>query len=254
MRGVLTALGLFAAAAVAAGCGGGAAPAGDPASVAEAAEATRLARTARVAWKVTTQGFGLRRQVTVRGTGAASLTAPVMRLRLDLAPALRRRGKADVVVRGEDVYVRPRVRGFALPGGADWAALDVRRALRTTGARADAVGGALALDPVAKIDALRRTPGMEQVGAARVGGAATRHYRGRDRDAGALEVWVDERDRVRRLRQTAALPSQPGLPRGEVGLTMELSDFGAEVAAPPPAARDTYDATGTVADVLAASQ
>ena len=242
--------------AVVAGCGGGAAPEPDaPAAVAEAAEATRLARTARVGWKVTTEGFGLPREMTLKGRGTTSLTTPLMSLRLDLGPALRRGGSADLVVRGEDLFVRPRVRGFELPRGADWVALDVRRALRrTSGGDADAIGDALALDPSTRIDALGRAGAVREVGPARVGGKTTTHYRARDRATGGYEVWIDERDRVRRLRQTAAVPSHGDVPEGEVGVTMELSDFGAKLAAPAPSAAATYDATQAVAGVLAASQ
>ena len=255
MRAILTIpAALFAV--VVAGCGGGAAPEPDePAAVAEAAEATRLARTARVGWKVTTQGFGLPREVTLTGRGTTSLTSPRMSLRLDLGPALRRDGSADLVVRGEDLFVRPRVRGFELPRGADWVALDVRRALRRASGRdAEAIGDALALDPSTRIDALGRASTVQEVGPARVGGEPTTHYRARDAATGGFEVWIDERDRVRRLRQTAAVPSQGDVPRGEVGMTMELSGFGAELAAPTPSAAATYDATAALAGVLAASQ
>jgi hypothetical protein len=262
MRTASIALGL--ATVVACGCGGGPATVArdDPASVSEAAEATQLARTARVGWTVTTAGFGLARDVTVTGSGAASLTAPEMRLELDLAPVLRATGaelpssgRADVVVRGEDVYVRPpRVRGFAVPGGRDWLALDLGRAARRGGQDAGALTGVLALDPGARIAQLGAARRVEQVGTAEVAGAETTHYRGSGPRAGGFDVWIDARDRVRRLRQRATVPAARGLPRGEVGVTMELSDFGADVAARTPAPAETYDATRRVGDAFAASQ
>jgi hypothetical protein len=260
MRKALTALGLATVAA--SGCGGGTVATSEPASVSEAAEATRLARTARVGWTVRTEGFGLPRDVTITGSGTTSLTAPEMRLRLDLAPVLRAAGadvrrseRADVVVRGEDVYVRPpRVGGLRLPEGRDWVALDLGRALARGGQDAGAVAGALALDPGARIAQLRSARAVEEVGPAEVGGEPTTHFRGSAAQAGGFDVWIDERDRVRRLRQRSAVAGAPGVPRGEVGITMELSDFGADVAARTPAARDTYDATGRVGDAFAASQ
>jgi hypothetical protein len=260
MRRALIGLGIATAAS---GCGGAATVApSDPASVSEAAEATQLARTARVGWKVTTEGFGLSREVTVTGTGTASLTSPLMRLRFDLAPVLRatgadvpRGGGADVLVRGEDVYVKPpRVRGFSLPGGRDWVALDLKRALRRGGQDPAAVAGALALDPGAKIERLRGVQKVREVGRAEVAGEATTHYRGSEPKAGGFDVWIDDRDRVRRLRQRSEVAGAPGVPRGEVGITLELSDFGADVAADTPAAQDTYDATGRVGEAFAASQ
>ena len=252
MRKTLTALGLATVAV--AGCGGGP-PADDPASVSEAAEATRLARTAKVGWRVTTSGFGLGKPVTVRGSGTTSLTAPEMGVKFDLAPALRGAGaRADVVLRGSDVYVRmPRL---DLPDGADWVSLDVRRALRAGGHAEATIAEVLALDPRARIDQLAGASRVQEVGSTTIDGAVTTHYRARarGRESAPFEVWIDERDRVRRIRQRSLVEAQPGVPRGELGVTMDLSDFGADVAARAPARRDTYDATSRIGSVLAASR
>jgi hypothetical protein len=292
VRERLITLGAIAAALVAAGCGGSGGV--DSGTVEQAADVTRDARTARVGWQVTTRGFGLPEDVTVRGTGTTALgDGARMDLRFDVAPVLAlvggdaaraaRRPKADVVVRGKDVYVRL-PRPFRLPDGARWMALDLGRALAAAGQDAAGLGDVLTLDPGSQIEALHAAEDLEEVGRERVQGEPTTRYRGRvdlvayakrlpaerrERAERAIEafsagdgaeqeqpfeVWIDEADRVRRMRQVARVPSQEGVPEGEVGITMELGGFGAEVGAGRPAAREVYDATASVRDALAASQ
>jgi hypothetical protein len=284
------------AAVLGAGCGGGGDDDAGPDAVREAAGATRAAQTAKVGWRVTTKGFGLPAGVTVKGTGTTALDGAEMDLRFDLAPVLKLAGApggadagagadADVVVRGKDVYVKPpRVRGFALPGGADWVALDLARALDATGEDAAGLADVLTLHPGAQLDVLTAAEDVEEVGRERVAGTDTTRYRGsldlteyadglpeqrRERARKAIEafgaggkaeqaqpfeVWIDADDKIRRMTQTSRVPGQPGVPRGEVGITMELREFGAALDADRPAKADTFDATGAVSRALAASQ
>jgi hypothetical protein len=278
---------IVAGAALAAGCGSGV----DPGTVQQAAKVTREAATARVGWSVTTKGFGLPGRLTVKGDGTTALDAARMDLRFDLAPVLEvagaqaAGGRARLVVRGRDVYVKPpRVRGFALPGGAAWVALDLERALAASGPEAAGLGEVLTIDPKKQIDVLDAAEGVEEVGPEKVGGDVTTRYRGQlnlstyakglpaERRAKAeqtiesfaaetggeqaqpFEVWIDAQDRIRRMRQTSRTPAQDGVPQGEVGITMELSDFGAAVDADPPAKDETFDATARITKALAASQ
>jgi hypothetical protein len=155
------------------------------------------------------------------------------------------------------------------------------RARAAPGPPPPGLGEIVTLDPAAQIDVLRSAKGVEEVGEERVGGAATTHYRGeisltdfaetlpaerRERAREAIEqftaetggdqaqpfeVWIDDRDRIRRMTQRTQVPGQDGVPSGEVGITMELSDFGATVDAKAPAARDTFDATKSLTDALA---
>lgn len=214
-----------------------------------------------------------------------------MDLRFDLGPVLALAGaggtggKADVVVRGKDLFVKPpQVDGFALPQGADWVRLDLARTLAATGVDAKGLADVMTLDPGAQIDVLKAAEGVEDLGSATVDGAETTHYKGRlslsdyaeslpperreraekaieaftaetgGEQAQPFEVWIDREDRIRRMVQTAKVPGQQGVPAGEVGITMELSGFGTEVEAQAPPKADTFDATVTVTDALAASQ
>jgi hypothetical protein len=283
MRPILASLCVLAV-ALAAGCGGSA----SKADVVTAAEATRRAGTARVDVRITTRGFGLRRPVTLRGRGTTALSGARMRLDVDLGPVLARAGRrgdggTQVVLRGRDLYVRPPAGGgLDLPGGAAWVALDLAEAVSAMGFRSEGLAEVVPVDPGAQLRALRVAEDVEELGPARVGRAETVRYRGTfDPDAVAaalpgergraaraalaalaartpgadapapFEVWIDGRDRVRRLRQRAEVPAQAGVPAGEVAITIDLSGFGAPLDARAPDAAETFDATETVAETLA---
>jgi hypothetical protein len=263
----------------------------DPAAVAQAAQATRAADTAKVKVRVATSGFGLPVPVKVDGEGTTALSEPEMDLTLDLGPALRLLGRGGdgtvrVKVDGKDVAVDPPdVEGFAVPDGADWLRLDLERTIAAMGIDARGLGEILTIDPGAQLDVLRTAGDVEDLGDTTVGGARTTHYRGTVRvedfidelpaerraaarkaldaleaqtetadDAAPFDVWVDERDRIRRMEQRVAVPGQQGLPSGEVTITMELSGFGARLAATAPPRADTYDVTADVTRALRAQR
>jgi hypothetical protein len=273
-------------AVVAGGCGSNDV---DPAAVADAAQNTRGAETARVDLRMTTKGFGLPSALTVTGDGTTALAAPRMAVDLDLSPLLALAGatgsgRTPVVVVGKDVYVDPpTLPGVTLPGGARWVTLDLARAVEAAGLDPEGLGDVLTLDPGAQLDVLRSAKGVEEVGTERVGGAQTTRYRGtvhlreyadalpperraRARraverlleqtpggdDAAPFEVWIDEQERIRRMKQRSKVPGQDGVPGGQVDITVELSDFGAPLRARRPAERDTYDATDAMTQAITA--
>jgi len=272
------------AALAAGGCG---ADDVDPTAVADAAQNTRGAQTARVDLRMTTKGFGLPTPVTVTGDGTTALAAPKMAVDLDLSPLLALAGatgpgRTPVVVLGKDVYVDPpTLPGITLPGGARWVSLDLARAVEAAGLDSEGLGDVLTLDPGAQLGVLRSAEGIEEVGTERVDGAKTTRYRGtvslreyadalpperraRARraverlveqtpggdDAAPFEVWIDEQERIRRMRQRTEVPGQDGMPGGQVDITVQLRDFGAPLRAKRPAERDTYDATGVVTQAI----
>ena len=282
MRKALLTVAAAAAAALASGCG---ADDVDPAEVANAADATRKAQTAQIDVRMRVEGFGLPRELTVTGGGTTALDSVRMGLDLDLGPVLRLAGAQGdgataLVVRGADVYVDPpRVRGLDLPGGASWLRVDVAELVEAAGIDAAALGEVMTIDPGTQLDVLRAAEGVEEVGTETIQGAETTHLRGEvslgdyastlppERRRRALEaieqlargqggrnveeplpfdVWIDGRDRIRRMTQGGRVPAQAGVPGGEFTVAMELGGFGAPVEADAPPRRDVFDATDAV--------
>jgi hypothetical protein len=65
-----------------------------------------------------------------------------------------------------------------------------------------------------------------------------------------IDVWVDENERVRRMKQQVRSPAQQGVPAGRADVTVDYRDFGAKLTAKAPAAGDVYDATSAITRVL----
>ena len=280
------ALAALAATPLAAGCG-----ADDlkPGAVAEAAQATREARTARVRMSVTMSGFGVPVPLTVKGRGTSALDSARMDLTFDLGPLLglggvEGDGATRMVVLGKDVYVRPpAVEGVDLPSGAEWVGVDLARTLAAMGIDAEGFGALVNADPGAQLRALTSAKGMEEVGEEELGGVPTTHFRGtvRARDlvaelpaerrrraqealddllAGtpggdapqAVDVWVDDDQRIRRMRQRVAAPAQEGVPAGRADVTVDYGGFGTPLTAKAPPDGEVFDATRAIGRALAA--
>lgn len=259
----------------------------DPASVAEAAETTRDEGSARIRYEITASGMGLPSEITLGGEGVTALDSSEMDLTLDLGPLLAMAGqeadgKTQLVVSGGRIFVDPpAVEGLELPGGEQWVGLEFARVLEAAGIEADAVGAVMTVTPDASLGALEAAGKIEEVGEEEVDGVTTTHFRGEvrtsdyietlpeerreaarkaleelfekaeiDDEPGAMDVWVDEEGRVRRIRQGDTVPPSDGLPGGKALVEMTYSDFGAELDVQAPPKGDVFDATGFAASAI----
>ena len=282
----ITAVAALATVPLAAGCG---ADDLNPESVAEAAQATREARTAKVAMTVSMSGFGVPVPLSVKGGGTSALDSPKMDVTFDFGPLLslagqQGDGRTRMVVLGKDVYVRPpKLRQLNLPGDATWVGVDLAATLKAMGVDPEGFGAIVNADPGAQLDALTKAKGMKEVGEEKIDGADTTHFRGevrikdliaalppeRRRKAQAavdqlfksapggdapqpVDVWVDDEERIRRMKQQVKAPAQPGVPAGRADVTVDYRDFGTPLRVQRPAAGQTFDATKTITRALAA--
>jgi hypothetical protein len=280
----LTTVAALATVPLAAGCG---ADDLNPESVADAAQSTRDARTAKVGMSLSVSGFGVPVPLSVKGSGTSALDRAAMDVTFDLGPLLSLagrpgNGKTRTVVLGKDVYVKPpAVQGFTLPSGADWVGLDVVKVVEAMGVDADGFGALVNADPGAQLEMVTKAKGIKEVGEETIDGAKTTHFRGnvsikdmiatlppaerkkaqesvdqllKDAPGGdkpqPIDVWVDEDERVRRMRQQVRSPAQQGVPAGRADVTVDYSDFGAKLTARKPPAGDVYDATSAITRVL----
>jgi hypothetical protein len=242
---------------------------------------------------MTAKGFGLPGDLAVTGRGTTSLDSARMDLDLDLGPLLGSLGASGdgatkLLVRGGDLYVDPpQLEGVRLPGGASWVQVDLARVVEAAGADADALAEIMTVDPATQLDVLRSAEGVEEIGSEKVDGVETTRLRGevsledyaktlpadrRRRALAAIEqldrssagadaaaptpfdVWIDEQDRIRRMRQSGKVPGQPGVPAGEFAITLDLRDFGTAVDRPVPKGGEVFDATRVISDAAATAR
>ena len=259
----------------------------DPASVAEAAETTRGEGSARIRYEIKASGMGLPSEVALDGEGVTALDSSEMDLTLDLGPVLALAGQEGdgetrLVVSGGRIFLDPpAVDGLELPGGDRWVGVEFARVLDAAGIEADAIGAVMTVTPEASLGALEAAGKIEEVGEEEIDGVTTTHFRGEvrtsdyietlpqerreaarkaldelfekadiDDEPGAMDVWVDDEGRVRRIRQGDSVPPAEGVPGGKAVVEMTYSDFGTELDVEPPAQGDTFDATGLAVDAI----
>ena len=191
-------------------------------------------------------------------------------------------GETRVLVDGRRMYVDPPdVEGLDLPGGATWVTADAKRVTDALGIDGEALGELMRLSAEQQLAGLEAAGAVEEVGEEEVDGVRTTHLRGtvrmrdylralpRERRARVeralrelaertgqeletldaptpIEIWVGEDKRVRRMRQSAELPAQEGVPAGSFDMTMEFDDFGTELDLDVPEGDEVFDATPLV--------
>lgn len=263
---VLLAL-LAGAVPVVSGCGAEEAAGVD---VAEAAQATAAKGTARMTMTMRMTGLGLPQPMDVKAEGVTALGEPRMNITFDFGNLLAAAGaqgvgKMAMRVDGADLYVQPpEIQALNLP---KWISLDLRQVVRAIGIDPDAAGALFTIDPASQLRALKSAGGLEEVGSEEIAGAETTHLKGtmstKDTIAALppakrkaaeealaqleklgggevadqrvpVELWVDGDAIVRRMRMTMNMPAQNGAPPGEMQMSYELSDFGAELDVSKP--------------------
>lgn len=268
-----------AAGFVATGCGAEEAAGVD---VAHAAEATAAKKTAVVNMTLHGEGLGLPIPIDLKATGVTALDKTAGTLTMDLGSILKLTGvsvtdsKLGMKFGGKDLYIKPpKVQGFTVPGGKQWVSVDLEKTAKAFGLDTKGLGALLTVDPGTQLKALNAAKGLKEVGKEDVGGTETTHFRGTytiadtiaqlpaDQRAAAqkaikdlnklagqdvdqktpADMWVDKDGVVRKMRTTAKVPAQKGMPAGSFRVDYVLSDFGAKLDTTPPAASDTLDVT-----------
>jgi hypothetical protein len=189
--------------------------------------------------------------------------------------------KLRTLVKGSELRMQvPRIPGLTLPGGATWLGVNSREAVEAIGGDARALTTAMKVDPAGQLEALRRSGAVKEIGTADLDGEEVRRYAGsisqeeslaavpkadraalrkalEDLGGGAgrdveipFEAWVDGDGMIRREQFSVDTPAQDNVAPGKVVLRVEYSDFGRKLNLRLPAARDTYDATDTLVQLL----
>jgi hypothetical protein len=171
------------------------------------------------------------------------------------------------------MYVRMPFLADKLPGGKEWISLDIEDFAKQQGVQLPGVGSFGQSDPSAFLDFLKAsTGGLRVLGTEKVGGVQTRHYLtkidlgelaktmpaaqrkqlepalqqlGRLTSNGAIaplvDAWVDGDGLLRRFTMTFSMPT--GAQSFDLGMTMNLHDFGASVNVEAPDPAEVADAS-----------
>jgi hypothetical protein len=268
--GFAAALAIAAAAAVSAGCGGGStgqALALDP--VAAAATKTQDAGAARIRLAVAVSSPQLPGR-TIRVHAAGAIDGSSSELTFVTPASLPLVGRASLkeifLEQSGDyiVYVRLGTLASYVPGGKQWVKLDVSKLGSSAGLDLGKLLSGSQLQPTDLLSLLRSEGAtVHRIGPASIGGVATTHYHVTVDLAKALrakgsaspllagmaaqlpkvpeDVWIDKDGLVRKVRVSYGLTQ--GGRHMHVGLTMNLSDYGAPATIAAPPESDVFDAT-----------
>jgi hypothetical protein len=221
-----------------AGCGGSSnqTVSGDP--VAAAADATAKQPSEKVGLDAKVDLSG--QSVKLGGNGAFSKRGDG-RLHLVVSIGSFGPGSLDEVFDGNTVWLRTALLTSTLRG-KHWIKLDLTKPAQVLGFDLNALAGQA---PSEALEALGRRGTVTKVGTDTLDGVQTTHYRkelsGSYRSA---DAWVDDKGLVRRLKLDYDAKVDPTSTQGaHTVLTMDLSDFGTPVSAPPPPAADVVDSS-----------
>ncbi len=166
----------------------------------------------------------------------------------------------------QQLYLRSPVFAGKLPGGKSWLKIDVAKASRVPGLNLDALGvSGPSQDPAQGLDYLQGAGVAKRLGAAKVNGVATTHYRVQvdlkraakrstkeaKRSIGRLisslggsttlpvDVWIDGDHLIR--RQHVNYDATVAGAQSAFDITTDYTAYDAKLDAQPPAAGDTFD-------------
>jgi hypothetical protein len=257
------------------GCGASA-TAIDP--VAQAAEVTSHAGGAHIAVSIQVSAAGLPTPLTMSGQGFFNYATQEGMLTLDATgvPASVSASlpagplRIEEIFKSSTIYIGSPLFAGRLPGGARWMKLDVGRFAQAIGLDAQQLAGGQS-NPAQFLQYLKAAAGTPtRVGSELVRSVPTTHYHatvdlgkvasvlpsangGQLRAALAklaaqagtsnipVDVWVDGHNLVRRF--ALALSLSTGAQRSQVGMTMELFQFGPTPSLALPADSEVFDAT-----------
>ncbi|HLY86540.1 MAG TPA: hypothetical protein VKO84_08555 [Gaiellaceae bacterium] len=265
--GIAAVCALVALAAVVAGCGGeGQALALDP--VAAAATKTQDAGTARIRYTLSFTAPQLQGgTVRINGSGVIDGTSGIVNLDLGSAPRGSGLPAGSSITeiyleQGDDfvVYMQLGALASQMPGGKQWLKLDLTKLGKSAGVDLNKLMSGSQLQPTDLLSMLKSEGAtVRTVGREKVGGAATTHYHVTVNMAKALEaegvsnptlagiaseapsipedVWVGSDGLVRRIELSYGLKST------RMAMSMDLYDYGVNLAIAAPPSNEVYDAT-----------
>lgn len=164
------------------------------------------------------------------GQGAVDNRARRSQLSVDLSG----QGTAELLLDSSVLYVRVDGLRHAPPLPTPWISADLETLGAMLGDRLDELTGWVEDGPSRMLEKLRAVGAVEELGRERVRGVEATRYRALVRPAGPsedravpVEVWIDDDGLVRRLRAADGAH--------DATVSIELFDFGADVAIEPPA-------------------
>lgn len=210
-------------------------------------------------------------EIDVTADGVVDFETGAAELSMDMGEAFAGTGMdGTMVVRtiGKIVYLRSPLFANGIPGvGPDtWLRIDLEETLQSQGLGVDQLRQLGDNDPRQGLAVLGGvTDGVQEVGEEEVRGTPTTRYRARvdleraARESGAVtdeesfrrfldtvdaetlrvDVWVDEENRVRRIRMPIPLAEDAG--GGEIEVETDYYDFGATIDVAEPADDDVVD-------------
>jgi hypothetical protein len=266
------------------GCGGSSATAVlDP--VAQAAQATSRVGGAHLALSVQLSGSGLPSAITMSGQGFFNYSSKEGELSFDASglPSVAAAGLAsgalhlEEIFKSSTIYVGSTQFAGKLPGGARWMQVDLGQVGQAAGLNLQQLAGGQS-NPAQFLQFLRATGGTPTVvGQEVVRGVGTTRYHAAidlskvadvlhsDQMRSALsklisqlgtskipvDVWVDAHQLVRRIALSFSLSM--GGAQLQMGMTVELFDFGPTPTVSAPPAGEVFDATHTALSALSGS-
>jgi hypothetical protein len=267
------------------GCGGsGATAVLDP--VAQAAQVTSHAGGAHIALSVQLSGAELPGSFTMSGQGYFNYSRLEGELSFDVSGLPASAGlpsgglHMEEIFKSSAIYIGSPLFASKLPGGVRWMKVDLGQVGQAVGFNLQQLASGRS-NPAQFLQYLRASGGAPAVvGHELVRGVATTRYHG-EIDLSKLadvlhstaigqtratlsklisqvgtsklpvDVWVDAHQLVRRIALTMSLPT--GGSRAQMGMTIELFDFGPTPPVTAPAAGEVFDATHTALSALGGS-
>lgn len=240
--------------------------------VAGAAAATVEASTARTSMHLVMTGMPGVGEIEMDMDGVIDFADDSAEMTFDMGELLSGLGvEGTMKVRsvGPAVYMQSELFSQGLPGvGPDtWLRIDLAEAAKESGVDLGQLKQLGSNDPRQGLAVLSGVAddGVQELGEEEVRGAETTRYRARidlrkaAEESGAItdrqaferfvdsmgtetvrvEVWIDDDNQVRRMRMPLPMPEETG--DGEVTMTVEYYDFGAEVDVTEPPTDDVVD-------------
>lgn len=269
MRAVTASLLSALAVAGFSGCG---AETVDPATIAKAADATGSAGSAKIA--IEGEGSAKGQTVDIPGTGEMDEAGRSF-MEMELP------GGAGTMRQVFDRYVvYQQVPGLEEQYGKEWMKIDLVRAYKQVGVSLELLQQPGGQDPRQMLAQMKNTAGkIEKLGTEEVRGVETTHYKGdidlrksvervpaakRDEakrsiekviemsgsDGFPMEVWIDEKDLVRRMRMKMSINNPALGGKMDMDITMEMFDYGTPVSIETPDEDEVEDLTDLVAQEL----
>jgi hypothetical protein len=232
----------------------------DPDVVAQAADKTASAGGAKVAFTIDVAGQAM------RGSGFMDAKGRKGRVRFALPQG---QGEMETLFLDRLIYLHLPEKLGAQLGGKPWLKLDLEKLAKSQGIDLGALQSTSNSDPTQQLDQLRGAGKVTRVGSEKVRGTPTTHYRAtidlrkaakkvpaaqreearrsidrliklQGRSTLPVEVWIDDKGRLRRERVTQRVQGQ------SLDFTMDLYDFGTREALKAPPASQTQDFSDVV--------